>query len=51
MVFGLTRPGIEPEFTVLVTDVLSARLLIGKYVESHYQPTESKFESSVNVIL
>ena len=29
IVFGLTRPGIEPEFAVLVTDALSTQTLIG----------------------
>ena len=28
IVFGLTRPGIEPESTVSVADALSTRLLI-----------------------
>ena len=29
IVFGLTRPGIEPKSTVLVADALSTRPLIG----------------------
>ena len=33
IVFGLTRPGIEPEFTISVADALSARPLISKCSE------------------
>ena len=41
IVFGLTRPGIEPEFTVSVADALFTRPLIGQTLLNFWLQIES----------